>query len=194
MDLNLIQILGLTPEPDHTDSNALYYGHVPQLAPFGYLHTIFAPPNKQMLLGAAERLGLPECMQRFLAIQNGADLFFNRLAFYGILQPRNLINRNADRIQTPFDIERPIWRWKVPRDEEWLLIGSYGYDGTGVMVHRGTQRVGVVAPGSSEVRSNWASLADYLRAEILRLSGLFDEAGDLRVESKYTLPGSDPIA
>jgi hypothetical protein len=194
MELNLIQMLAIGREPDFSSSNASYYIHVPQLAPYGYLHIIFAPTDRQVLVHSAQYLLIPECLQSFFSTQNGANLFFGRLSIFGILERGRLLNRGADRVQAPFDIEKENSRWNFLPEEEWLLIAAYSYDGTQVTLHRSGGNVRAVERKSHKPLSEWPSLDVYLRNEIKRLTPLFDTAGNLLVDPKYTVPGSESIA
>jgi len=194
MELNLIHLLRLTREPAFSSNAASYYVHLPELAPFGYLHTIFIAPKEETLRQCADRLRMPEGLRRFFTFQNGADLFFNSLSLFGILEPGRLLSRTNDRIQAPFDLEDMNRQHRLPPEGEWILIGSYGFDGTQLLFHRLTEKIQAVERKHRHRVSEWADFDTYLQDEIGRLSSLFSEAGKLLVDKKYTVPGSEEIA
>jgi len=74
------------------------------------------------------------------------------------------------------------------------LIGSYSFDGTRVMLHRPTGGVRAVERKRGQKLSEWPCLGTYLKEEMERLLPLYDEAGKLLVEKKYTVPGSEAAA
>lgn len=194
MELNLTRLLRLSRGPDFHSSHASYYVHLPDLAPFGYLYTIFAPPDPEALKRCSHGLQLPGVLQGFFAYQNGADLFFNALSLFGVLEPGRLFSRMSDRAEYPFDLQELNRQSGLTPEGEWLLIGSYSFDGTRVMLHRSTGGIQAVERKRHQKRSEWPCFGTYLKEEIERLLPMYSEAGKLLVEKKYTVPGSEAVA
>jgi hypothetical protein len=193
MELSLIKLLRIGNDPDFSSPTASYYKHLPHMARFGYLHTIFAPLDRQLNARLLDSLDAPECLRRFLAIQNGAALFFNRLSFYGIVERGRLLNRRTERIQSPFNIADLNLQLGFPTKARWLLIGSYRFDGTNIVLSRTDGIVRATARKTDTTVREWSSLGCCLQEEVERLSNLFDNSGNLLVDPQYTVPRPEMI-
>jgi hypothetical protein len=192
MPLSVIKLFGLKA-PALQTSKAAYYIKLTNRAPKAYLHTVFKGLPEHVLHSSnVQWLKIPIVWQNFLQIQNGANLFFNSLYLYGVLGAASVLNRTASHIEYPFGIEDQNVEANLTVAGEWLLIGSYGFDGSQLRLSRFTSRVQVTEVSHGNVLEEWSDAEVFLTIELKRLSMLFTKSGELLTNEKYTVPGTAP--
>ena len=186
MELNLVELLRLNRDPDVMTTHAAFYCHVPAIAAYAYLHTIYAPASDEVMSTFGGDLDIPDEWRSFLMMQNGANLFSNALSLYGVSDPKQLNNRSGNYSTSAFSLhEYQTVSNKFPNE---LQIGSYGYDGALVLLSRIDGYIQVVSPSGDDTLARFASPEAYLREECGRLGILFSESGELLTDEKWTVP------
>lgn len=164
---------------------AVKIGHLPQVGPLAYLHTIFAPLEEEELALLQEWLGrpVPAAVADFYRCANGFRAFSGAFGMYGMIRARTQPRRQrADLL--PFDILVPNGHERPPGlAPDKIVIGSYSFDGSNVYVGANGE-IGVCKRerGAVELR-RWDSFADWLNTESVRIEKLFDEQGRLLTDN-----------
>ena len=186
MELDLVHLLSLSGHPDVATDSARFYCHVPDVAPYAYLHTIYAPADSEIL--GTSSVHIPKAWCSFLKIQNGADLFSNALFIYGMRRKGHMHDRSSNYSTSAFSLEEanahPVLR-KFPMD---IQVGNYGYNGARVLLSRDDLSIKVVSRSGEREILKWKSIEVFLRSEISRLASLFSGSGKLLVNEELTLP------
>lgn len=187
--IDLIDLLGLSNRnPDYKTSNAIFYGPTPWIAPLAYAHVIFSPAVEAHISQISEALKIPQFWKEFLRRQNGADLFSGALYLYGVIPRGEPLNRSSLRTEKPFNIE---WRNcdSIFKDKGiWLLVGSYGYNRTLLLVNRESGEARLADDSGNTISDVGFTIDQWISNEISRLSRLFDASGRLITDSAQTLP------
>ena len=153
-------------------------GHIPHVAPEGYLHQIFPPLDADGVrqLKASLDVGLPHSFERFLHRHNGINIF-GYLSIYGL---RTSYKRDDIDVmmEQPFDIvssntdEFPIG---VP--EGYLIVGSFG-DGCIPVSLNPEGEVFLVDVENNVLEKNSATnIFEFLLDETMNAAKLFDQKG-----------------
>ena len=160
-------------------NGTLRIGHVPHVAPEGYLHHLLPPISPENLEVLQDEIGwdFPDSLSHFLKIHNGIDLFSDLVGING----RRTSYKRSDidaMMEQPFDmvlpntLERP---GNAP--EDFIFIGSLGDD---------RQLVGAWPDGSISLWDAEKELAsmplygnvfDFLLDESIKAQSLFDDSG-----------------
>jgi len=190
--LDLLPMLSkFEPANDRESEMAFFRTHVPWEAPEAYLNIVFKPAQKQTLSTVAVKLRIPDAWVGFLARNNGACLFSAHLYILGVVSPGKLLNRRDHWSLPPPNIEVSNLAAKPLDLRRYLIIGSYGYDGSRVCMDRNEGGVHVFHKGEPKPYASWKNPEQWIGAEIGRLSALFDPKGRLLVDSSVTLPESN---
>jgi hypothetical protein len=186
-ELRLESVIGLG-SPDRKGTGASYYIPLPKVAPFAYLHTIFQAATDETLRSACAKLKLPAIWQKFLSVQNGANLFLNSLYLYGAVRPDQPRIRGGNYITMPFSMGEMNSENSFQPSGELLQVGSYRYNGAQLLLNRETGRMLAVNKSNNQLAADWIDVATYLNNELARLNALHDRAGRLLVDERYTVP------
>ena len=177
---------------DRENETAFLRTQVPWIGPKAYLNVIFKSAPEDTLRELARNLRMPRSLIDFLRVQNGAILFSGALSVYGVHRPGQLLNREDPSFDLPFNIELENSNWPPANRTRYLVIGGYGFDGSGVCIDRTNFGIHVFQRGKRELlptpSSAWPSLEEWLTSEIARLSMLFDNFGRRLVNESDTLP------
>ena len=193
MELKLVKLLDLDGAPDvRTECSDLYY-HVPSIAPYAYLHTIYAPVTVDALATFAAGLEIPDEWISFLKIQNGAEMFSNALSLYGVNDPHQLIDRSANYSQAAFSLLKVNGHSVLAGFPDYLQIGNYGYNAARLLLSRRDGLIRVVSRSGSETLASWPKLETYFSDELGRLSSLYSSSGILLVEKRLTVPSRSAL-
>ena len=187
MDL-LPMLSKFEPANDRESETALFRTHVPWVAPEAYLNIVYKPADKNTLTAVAAKLDIPEPWVQFLARNNGACLFSVHLYIDGVVREGTLLNRRDHWSLPPTNIEEANVTANPLDLTRYLIIGSYGYDGSHVCIDRDDDSVHVFHRGQPKAYASWPKPEQWLRDEVRRLSDLFDPKGKLLVDSSMTLP------
>lgn len=167
------------------------FGRAPHLGPHAWLHQLYRPLTSAEIdaLHASLSRPLPPQYAAWLARANGANLFSDALAIFGLRsdysrqigvhEPYNV--RTIDLYERPPDSHPAFFFFGgySAGDGSWLYVDAH--DGA---VHRCTRR-------SSSPLNSWPDLATMLVNEVKRLSTLFDATGRQRDPATPTTPPSD---
>ena len=192
MVLNLDKLLTLD-SPEVVTDHARFYCHVPKVAPYAYLHTIFNPAPQDILRPVVDELEIPSPWVYFLEIQNGAWLFSGALRLDGAVDPHRLHSRQNRYAQVPYSLTRSDRESVMKLLPEWLAIGDYGFDGSRILMNRENARIQVVDPIGTNALATWSNIQAFLTAELRRIGILFSPAGECQVDRKFTVPRQEMI-
>jgi len=172
-----------------TALGANLYGHVPHIAPEAWLHIAYRGLTPAELSKMEVSLGrsMPASLSEFFASSNGISLFSSHLDIYGL---RSDYARTGDARWQPFDIiDTNITERPRGTPKNWILIGSYFFDGSFVAIDTNSEEVFRLAPSPSvSVVNTWKNLNHFISTEVTRLSTLFDDHGHLTVGIENTVP------
>jgi len=173
-----------------SDNGAHLYGHVPHVAPEAWFHILFPPLETDALTELDKRLGrpIPDSYRELLMRTNGLHLFSGALALDGL---RRDFSRKTS-IREPFDLGDPnVFERPRAADPTWFIFGFYKSDGSTVYIDPRDGRVYRADRDMTEPRLNqWDSLDTFLRDEVRRLVGHFDDRGRRLDPSRPTTPDS----
>jgi hypothetical protein len=173
---------------DRETSIAFFRTHVPWVGSAAYLHVVYKPAPKDLVLAVAEKLRMPETFVQFLYLQNGADLFAGALSIFGAVPAGQLLNRTDPFSLPPFSIENEnSGRVSFDRDR-FLAVGGYGFDASTVCIDRENGLISLFPPDLGTPSFSWPNFEDWISSEIARLFVLFDRSGKRLVEGRATLP------
>ena len=192
MVLNLDKLLTLD-SPEVVTDHARFYCHVPKVAPYAYLHTIFNPASPDTLRSVADELEIPRPWVSFLEIQNGAWLFSGALRLNGVIDPNRLHSRQSNYAEIPYSPTETSWDHVINLLPEWLGIGDYGFDGSRILMNRQNAQIQVLDRTGTNALAIWNSVEAFLIAELKRIGALFSPLGECQVDHKFTVPHQEMI-
>jgi hypothetical protein len=178
------------PVNDRESDVAFFCTHVPWKAPEAYLNIVYKPAERKVLAGVAARLRIPEPWVRLLEHNNGATLFSAYLYIFGVVQQGATLNRADHWSLPPINIEEQNVVAKPLDLGRYLVIGSYGFDGSLACIDRDDLGVYVFPRHEGKPYASWKTSEQWISDELQRLSGLFDPKGKLLVDSFKTLPSA----
>jgi SMI1 / KNR4 family (SUKH-1) len=159
-------------------NGTLRIGHVPHIAPEGYLHHLLPPISQENLETLQDKIGwdFPESLCELLKIHNGISLF-DHVSVYGKRTSYKRSDIDA-MMEQPYDMVLPNTLERPDNaPEELIFIGSLGDD---------RQLVGVWPDGSislwdpekeSASRPLYGNVFDFLLRESIKAQSLFDDNG-----------------
>jgi hypothetical protein len=153
-----------------------------------YLHTIYHSIDSAILSAVAQELDFPSTLVAHFQRCNGAQLFVasvtcRGLHLLGCREKGKPLSRDSDE-PSPTDIRQTA---NANRDS--VVFGSYGFDGSMLMVDRRSQAVRCsYGRDLSKTRREWASIDDCLESEIQRMSQLFAPDGTCLVPCEGLIP------
>jgi hypothetical protein len=186
--LNLRELLQLNDTPVVKTARAEFYCHVPSIAPYAYLHTIYSPASWDILSSFGPGFQIPDEWLSFLLIQNGADLFSNALCLYGVNNPRQLLDRSSNYSQAAFSLQELNHDAVLVRFRDYLQIGSYGYNAARLLLSRTDLSIQVVSRSGADTLAGWPDPQAYFTEECGRLRSLFSDSGVLLTDERWTVP------
>lgn len=173
-----------------SDNGAHMFGHIPHVAPEAYFHIVFPPLDDGGLSDLERALGrpLPASYRSLLKVTNGLHLYGGDLALYGL---RKDYSRKPG-IRLPFDLSGPnVLERPRAADPSWFIFAFYKEDGSKAYIDPRNSHVYRGSRDMTQPRLNeWASLDDFLEAEVQRMATHFDDRGRQRDESRPTTPAS----
>lgn len=173
---------------ERESSAATFYNFTPWIAPQAYLHIVFKPADKTALNEVSCLINLPITWQDALAEQNGAILYSDAISIYGVRSSGALLNRTDVFEMPPFSIVDVNRSWPVEPRERFLVIGSYSYNGTRVVLDKDDGSVLAIPRQSEKLLCRWPDPDAWISDELRRLSMLFDREGRILVSMEQTLP------
>jgi hypothetical protein len=176
---------------DFENAVAFFRTRVPWVGSAAYLHIVFRPADSDVLLTSSKKLRMPRPVIDFLARQNGAHLFSGALSIYGSVRHGQLLNRSEPDLLPPLNIEDMNMARPDLDYDRYLVLGSYGFDGSLTCVDRTDGSVALFAPKSQSLLTSWRSFELWIHSEVARLSALFDRFGHRLVGSSATVPGRE---
>jgi hypothetical protein len=193
MAINLLKVLSsFEAINDLETETAFFRTHTLWRGEWAYLHTIHKPADSVCLMEASSALKIPKIFVEFLAQQNGASLFSTSISLFGVVPTGTLLNRTKPFSLPPFNIEGENLNWPPADPDRLLGIGGYSFDGSQVCIDRGDFSIHMFKKEKDSLAEapsfSWASLDDWLIAEIDRLKILFDKRGKLLVDKTETSP------
>jgi hypothetical protein len=158
------------------DNGTILICQVPHIAPKAWLHIIYPPILLKQIAEIEVELSisLPEDLKEFLLTTNGINIFSDSLSIYG---KRTSYVRQGDEAIQPYDLATHHSEEKSYIPENFLVIGSYSWDGSKIIFNLDTNQIHRCQEGSSVVMQSWDNLKTFLVNEIIRLSILFDDNG-----------------
>ena len=151
--------------------------HLPDIAEFVYLHTVFPPALPSDITDLRKFYGelLHADYIEFIKIANGLHMFGGELSLYGYM---HCISRDAMRPE-PFDVKAPMgYLGKDPIILGSVQVAFYQNDGSALWLHGKTGRVAKRHPKTfTEIGNGWASLEIALLSEYSRLAVEFERSG-----------------
>src|SRR5262245_8718357 len=174
--------------------NAWYIAKQPW-ASHAYVHRIQKPIEQSTVAGVAEQLDFPPSLLSFYTWTcNGGSLFHANvtcigLYLFGCWREGQTFDRNPEHEQPPINIRTS----NLTIRSNVVAFGSYGADGSLLMVDRETEQVWCAyGRDQSRIRCTWKSVDIWLEQEIARLCQLFMPDGTCRVQCADLLPPVDP--
>jgi hypothetical protein len=160
---------------------------VPHIAPEAWFHIIYQPLENSKIyeIEKALAISLPGDLKEFLLTTNGINIFSDSLSIYGM---RTSYVREGDEAIQPYDLELHHNEVKRCIPYNYLVIGSYDWDGSHIIYDLNTNEIHHCERYSSIVLNSWANLETFLRDEIIRLTTFFDENGIEYDEDESTTP------
>jgi hypothetical protein len=178
------------PANDRESDVAFFRTHAPWKGSEAYLNIIFKPADKEVLADVAAHIRIPAPWVQFLARNNGAILFSSYLYVMGVVAKGTLLNRRDNWSLPPINIEQSNVVAKPLDLSLYLIIASYGFDGSLACIDRNDLGVYVFHRREGKPYASWKSAEQWISSEVQRLSGLFDSKGKLLVDSSQTLPSA----
>lgn len=166
------------------------YGHVKTIGENAWFHEIFAPLNETEIAEIESSIGknLPNSLKEFFICTNGIRLFSNEIALLG---KRATFKRSSDEdLRLPYSIVTPN-TLEQPKDikENQIIIGSYSYDGSKVIIDSNDKLVFVCERENVQnVIFKFQTFWEFLLSEIERLGTFFNSEMLLVNDTISTLP------
>lgn len=157
-------------------TNVRQVGHVPHVAPEGYLFTIFPGLSDSDIDSVENDLAIPfhESLRSFYRVFNGLSLYSDSLSIYGM---RSSYVREGEASIQPYSIATSNGPERIAGiSREDVVIGFYNYDGSKVIMRRTGELTRTPRKGFVPLET-WRSLDEFLCLELTRLRQLFDEEG-----------------
>ena len=185
---DLLKLLSKFENVNNQENDVAYYRtHVPWEAPLAYLNIIYKPADPTTLESVSDEMRIPKPWKEFLATTNGAVLFSSYLYVFGVVDPRQLLDRSDPFRLPPMNLEK-LSRGLTLDRQQYLQIGSYGQDGSLVCLDRQRNTVAALHKGSKTAYASWPSSEEWLNLEVKRIADLFDSRGKLLTDGDATLP------
>lgn len=151
--------------------------HVPQVAPFAYLHVLHAGIDIQAIYAYEREEGVrfPSEVVGYLQEFNGLSLFSGALHLNGLR--RGMIKREIG-VRLPFDMrdDNQVGSVRDAHDHD-FVIGGYKYDGSLLFLEGDNQQVLRRRADKRVVLNRWSDVSSMLEMEVERLSRLFGRDG-----------------
>jgi len=173
---------------ERESGTAFFFNFAPWIAPKAYLHIVFREADPSALNEVADPMRLPQSWQHTLSIQNGAILYSGAMKIYGVHASGSLLNRSDVFERLPFSIVGENRSWPMQDRERYVIIGSYDYDGSRVVMDRQDESILAVPRRAETVLNRWSDADSWIVEEMARLAKLFDPAGKLQASAEDTLP------
>jgi hypothetical protein len=171
-----------------TENGAHGYGYVPQLGPHAWFHYTFPPLGAESIDELDKRLRrhVPDPYRDLLMKTNGLHLFSGALSLYGL---RRDYSRRLSIVE-PFDLGDPnVLERPRAADPSWFIFAFYKADGSAGYIDPSDGRICRTNRNMTQPRLNqWPSLDAFLRDEVRRLTGHFDDRGRRLDPSRPTTP------
>lgn len=151
-------------------------GHVPQIAPLAYLHSVFPSLQSEDVaqIEAAVERRLNQSLVDLYLKANGVQIFSGSLNINGL---RLSLDRSIEStLSQPFNIstantfERPL-----DADEDMIFFGSYKQDGAKLYMHCEGSEVFKCGRCSAEITQQWSSFDSFLISEVNRFCALYEQ-------------------
>jgi hypothetical protein len=184
----LVQLLRSNAPADETTTagGTLLLSNVSVETPMAYLHSIYPPLDRDAVQALQDELSvvIPEPYRRFLRTANGLDLFLSTVSLFGL---RGAVARDMTEFDWPFSLVTPNVHERPRNLEEGaLVIGSYSYDDSPIVLHHAHSSVVCTTPDGDQLRATWPDLDTFLKQEISRLADL--------LQGNYTALHEAPLA
>jgi hypothetical protein len=153
---------------------------MPQVGPEAWLHEVFAPLSAENIEVLEREVGrkIPEGLRAFYRHANGAILFANALAIYGL---RRNYERVGDQAFQPYALELHNRKSERPPGlpETFLIVGRWHDIERYLICMDGGQSDHVFEFAASGLVSTkrWASLREYLDHRLETIARFFDRSG-----------------
>jgi hypothetical protein len=163
--------------------------HVPHVGTEAWLHEIYHGLQEDTISELEHRINkkFPEEFNELLKYMNGINIFSDSLSIWGY---RSSYVRIGDESIQPYDLVDLNKEREELIPENWLLFGSYSWDGS-IMVldlNRTSKRVIRVDRDTNKVYNEWTDLFSWFSSEVDRLSVIFDDLGKKIHEDSPTIP------
>jgi len=167
-------------------NGARLIGHVPHVAPEAWLHTLYAPLNKDEIKSIEDALkqSIHSSYAEFLGYSNGAKIFSDSISLWGL---RANYDRTPDGARQPYDLVALNLKSERPKGmpDNVIVIGGYRWDGSKICLF--PDGVVVRSIGSTfQPKDKWDSVWKMLEIEVARLSKMYDQLG--RKNGQPTIP------
>jgi hypothetical protein len=175
------------------ETTQVFYISKVRWADDAYLHAIHKPIENAVVDTVARDLRLPPSLVAFYRLQNGGTLFRASLTcigltIFGCWREGQLATRAVHGDSPPIDIRLH----NQSTDASFVLFGTYGADGSRLLINRDTEVVSCsVGRDLSKVRKRWTGLEEWLESEVDRLCQLFTPDGVCLVPCAQLLPPSN---
>lgn len=174
---------------ERNPNGAELYGHIPHIAPFGYLHLTYPglqPFEMDRLVQQIHREIPPE-YSWWLRRSNGFTLFEGALSFYGLVREfsRRLDNRQPYDLYLEGELQR-----RVLKQGKTLFFfgGANNVNGFRFYLDKRTGAVHRCSRSSAAPLQSWPGIAQLIVEEVPRLAGLFDKTGRCLVADALVWP------
>jgi len=156
-----------------------------------YLHTIIKPVEFSIVTEVAQELDFPPSLVVHFRRCNGAQLFVasvtcRGMSLFGCRERDKPFDRSSSE-PSAIDI-----RQKKGVVSGCVVFGSYGYDGSMLMLDRQDETVRCsYGRDAARTRRQWPSLDEFLESEVQRMSQLFAPDGTCLVPCAELVPPSE---
>jgi hypothetical protein len=169
------EAIGFVVMPD----GARLVGHVPHVAELAYLHCVPAALLSGEIDELSRSVGVPFPLElrEWYGHANGLSAFSDTLNIHGLrksYQRSDPLAASAQpyNIVTPNRVERPLGL----ADSE-IVVGGYSLDGSHLVLGSSGAVFRCARNDAHNVYNRWPCFSIWLVSEVVRLSGIFDEAG-----------------
>jgi hypothetical protein len=146
-------------------------GRAKFIAPFAYLHSLYAPLAPEQIASVEDILEtpLPSALKKFYQNFNGMKLFNTAFSIYGL---RTNTSRSIEASHQPFGIISPNVDERIDdARENVLFIGGYSWNGSKLFIDTNSGEVIFCSGESTSTLLIWKSFDEMLQSEIDRLIG-----------------------